>query len=396
MVLCVSVSALLGYLCKQGTYVDIVESKFPFHLHQDSIYYIYPIDSSAITIKVSAMAGGSIQIKLDCNNSFAIQNYPIEVQAVSKARKMLFSKQYKLNYKKSRIILDATAFSHDESILQIGYFNRDEVASGNYFFHCASFEVGKCMDGSRKISRYTGLDQQEKDGKFIINSVIKERFHYVYVYKYDIDFDFKGFKDSGNKLISAENVKIELNNGSVYVGAVKDGYFEGYGRFSDVILRRVLEGNFTHGVIQKDTVVSKHEFVRVIDWPMLSKSYPVNGCYRTEYLFIDSLNRKRTDFKYSESRSRGIILYQEVYSFDVRGNMTTREWKGFDAYYLKDGPFALGLSKNGKSIGVAKVVYGFDGNGNVVDEKFFDSKGNLLRNGSIGRKPVLFSPLRLK
>ncbi len=38
------------------------------------------------------------------------------------------------------------------------------------------------------------------------------------------------------------------------------------------------------------------------------------------------------------------------YEYKVRmGNMTKREWKGFDGYYMDDGPFALGLTKAGKA-----------------------------------------------
>lgn len=78
--------------------------------------------------------------------------------------------------------------------------------------------------------------------------------------------------------------------------------------------------------------------------------------------------------------------------------MTKREWKGFDGYYMDDGPFALGLTKaeESKTIGVAKVEYTFDNNHNVVSEKYFDSKGELLRNGSIGKKPVLIKPIKIK
>ena len=78
--------------------------------------------------------------------------------------------------------------------------------------------------------------------------------------------------------------------------------------------------------------------------------------------------------------------------------MTKREWKGFDGYYMDDGPFALGLTKAGesKTIGVAKVEYTFDNKPTVVSEQYFDSKGGLLRNGSIGKEPVLMKPMKIK
>jgi hypothetical protein len=64
---------------------------------------------------------------------------------------------------------------------------------------------------------------------------------------------------------------------------------------------------------------------------------------------------------------------------------------------MDEGPFALGLTKKGEnqSVGVAKIVYTFDNNHNVIEEKYFDSKGGLLRNGSIGEKPSLMKPLKL-
>lgn len=58
----------------------------------------------------------------------------------------------------------------------------------------------------------------------------------------------------------------------------------------------------------------------------------------------------------------------------------------------------MGLTEAGdnKTIGVAKVEYTFDNNHNVVSETYFDSKGGLLRNGSIGKKTVLMKPIKIK
>lgn len=397
-VLCLCISVFFGYFFKRLSYVEVKETESPFNLLKDNSYLIYNVDPSDMVVSPPILNRSLIVLKIkSTDDSFNIRNTPVILQLFTDSNRMLTEKQYQLSHKRNKIVLNAQTLPQDSFLMRIGYFTYSEFYQKDYRFKCISFLFKKRND-KYQITRYTVDDPQVVNGRLVVKQIVKEMLVHNYVYQYDMDFDFNGFKDSKNNLISNEKVNITLKNGSRYSGFMKNGYFEGEGEFHDVILRRTLKGCFKQGVIETEDSIDNHIFKLTIDRPMLSKSYPIGSRYRTEYFFIDSLNRKRIDYIYSESRSKGIILYQQVFIFDANGNMTKREWKGFDGYYMDDGPFALGLTKAGesKTIGVAKVVYTFDINHNVIEEKYFDSKGGLLRNGNIGEKPVLMKPLKIK
>lgn len=397
--LCLCTSVFFGYFFKRLSYIEVKETEFPFKSLKDCFYFIYNVDPSDVIISPPILSGNHIALKIKCvDDSFNIRNTPVILQLFTDSNHMLAEKQYQLSYKRNKIVLNAQTLPQDSFLIRIGYFTYSEFYRKDYRFKCISFSFRKRND-KYQITRYAIDEPQVVNGRFIVKQIVrKEITVHNYVYQYDMDFDFNGFKDSKNNLISNEKVNITLKNGSRYSGFIKNGYFEGEGEFHDVILRRTLKGYFKHGVIETEDSIDNRTFKLTVDRPMLSKSYPIGGCYKTEYYFIDSLNRKRIDYIYAESSTKGIILYQQVFTFDVKSNMTKREWKGFDGYYMDDGPFALGLTKarENKTIGVAKVEYTFDSNHNVISEKYFDSKGRVLRNGSIGQKPVLIKPLRIK
>ena len=396
-VLCLCASVFCGYLCKQLRYVEATETKQSFSLLKDSSYSIFNVDSSKIIISPPKISGNHVILKIRCiDDSFNIKNTSVILQLFANTQKRFAEKQYQLSHKRNKIVLDKQTLPQDSFLMRIGYYTYSEIFRNDSRFKCISFSFRK-ENGKYQIIRYTDDDPELKNGRLVVKRIILKAPVYNYVYQYDIDFDFNGFKDNENQLITYNNVVITLKNGSCYTGSIKNGYFDGSGEFQDAILRRTLKGTFKHGVIETKDSIDEHTFKLTIDQPMLSKHYPLGSRYTTEYFFNDSLNRKRVDYIYSESRSKGIILYRQVFTFDANGNMTTREWEGFDGYYMDEGPFALGLTKKGEnqSVGVAKIVYTFDNNHNVIEEKYFDSKGGLLRNGSIGEKPSLMKPLKL-
>lgn len=398
VILCLCASVSGGYIFKRLSYVEVKETELPFKFLRGSSYSIYNVDLSDIIIDQPMLSGHHVVLKIKCvDDSFNLRNTPVILQLFTNSNRMMAEKQYQLTHKRNKIVLDAQTLPQDSFLMRVGYFTYSEFYRNDYRFKCTSFSFRKIND-EYQITRYTIDDPQVVNGRLIVKQIVKEIPVSNYVYQYDIDFDFNGFKDNKNNLISDKKVNITLKNGSRYSGSIKNGYFEGDGEFHDVILRRTLKGSFKHGVIETEDSIDNHTFKLTIDRPMLSKSYPIGGSYKTEYIFIDSLNRERIDYIYSESITKGIILYQQVFTFDANGNMTKREWKGFDGYYMDDGPFALGLTKTGesKTIGVAKVEYTFDSDHNVISEKYFDSKDGLLRNGSIGQKTVLMKPLKIK
>ena len=399
-------------------YTDALPADYGFHLPQSSYYDIVHVDTTAVRISSPTEYKGGISFKVKCLDSdFTLEASPLILKIRPSSKVEYPEYQYSLEHQNNRITLSEDKLPECDFLLRIGYYKYAEISRQQFFFHSVSYQFKKVGSEHWEITRYTADDPQtinynrikltmesnqlrqpdEVNGRqttYItrIRSLALTR----YVYQYDIDSGFDGFTDSKNHLLSGKDIAITLHNGSTYSGSLENGYFEGYGIFKDAILRREFSGNFIHGVLRKDTVLDPHTLVKSEVHPLLSFHYPIDGCYKIENVFVDSVNVKTIQHICSETQSLGIFLFKQILRFDSKGNMTEREWQGFEGYYMEDAPFVLGVNKDGKTIGVAKAVYTFDSKGQVTSETYYDNIGNILCKGSIGVRPKLFKPVLLK
>lgn len=360
-------------------YKDMNVNEGAINLDTTEISTIYDIDVSVSDSKLLSQITPLVVLVIESRGGKSV---------------MSFDKKYDLKVGSNRMQLDISSFC-DTFMIQIGYFLYEELYSDKpKRFFCKKYNIVKGENKKSMIEdpemyntilRYDTIPQIRRDTFF----------HKIYVYEYDMDAYFKGFKDANDSLLNGYN-NIKLNNRSTYQGYMKKGLFEGKGTFCDSsFLYKEYKGFFKEGRIVSFDTISANQFKRIVDIPLLSKSYPIGSVYKTEALFVNNINIERV-FHVYEANGKG---YREILRFDKNGNMKERVWEGMSGYYYNDGGFVLGIMPVGgkKSIGVHRIEFSFDKQGGVRWEKYFDNNNQLIREGNkgvVGDMP-LFNPLRI-
>lgn len=320
---------------------------------------------------------------------------PFCLQVITKEngeKTQLYAKQYDLKGRENRIMMPIKGFPNKGEIW-IGYFLLQELYTDRpkkYYSLVYPFSNSK-KNGFK-------LEIAEEENSFLELESKEVNLLRHYYYANDINSDFKGFVNKQNQLLN-ESCKIELNMGSIYKGALKDGLFQGKGVYYDALVGRTLCGNFTKGVIKQMDSLDSNICNHIVDIPILSKAYPIFKSYRQEALFVYGINTERVFWIWNIGKRGESKKYREIWKFDSKGKMYERQWRDIDNYYYDEGCYPLGIKPKGgnRSVGVAKIEFTYDNNGDIIWEKYYDSKGELLRegpNGIIGHTPI-FEPLKL-
>ena len=342
-----------GYIWKKNVYVDIEETDMPYNNPNLSSYTIIELDSEKIQIASPQAVNGDLVLKLKCNdNVFLNECSPIFIKGYSLDKKKMFEFQYALEYERNQIILPKKKPFVDNFIIRIGYFKYADLVQNENYFYCVSYKIEKDSVGKFVVQRYRDDDPKRMYREIRLKTIVEvetEPIH-TYVYQYDIDSFFNGFKDKNNQLLNSRKTVIFLNNKSRYEGSIKNGYFEGDGAtFYDNILKKEYKDvTFVHGNIERDSSINNNIFIKIVERPLLSYSYPSDGCYRTDDYFVDGINIKRVHYicrkKESYPRNSHEIsddvlngekndnnFYRLIITFDKQGNKTGHKWENVES-----------------------------------------------------------------
>lgn len=334
-----------GCICKKNVYINIEETDMPYNNPNLSSYTIIELDSAIIQIASPQFVNGDLVLKIKCNDShFLNECSPIFIKGFDK------DLQYTLEYERNKIILAKEKFVADNYIIRIGYFKYGDLVQNENYFYCVSYKIEKDSTGKFVMQRYRNDDPKREYGRIELKRIVEiERV--VYQYEYDIDSSFKGFKDKNNRLLNSEKAVILLNNKSRYEGSIKNGYFEdegGKATFYDNILKKEYKDvTFVHGNIERDSSINNNIFIKIVERPLLSYSYPSDGCYRTDDYFVDGINIKRIHYicrkkesypRNSHEVSDDVLngekndnnFYRLIITFDKQGNKTGHKWENVD------------------------------------------------------------------